>query len=74
MEFDQIIDNISVIENLIGCRISAQHIKKYQDYIDQQMIDFYTLEPGIESAWKIYEQFGADAPIIDIANNSNPYV
>lgn len=74
IEFDQIIDNISVVENLIGCKISAQHIKKYQDYIDQQMINFYTLEPSIKFAWKIYEQFGADAPIIDIANNSNPYV
>jgi hypothetical protein len=66
LAFDQVIDNIDVVENLINCKISARHIEKYQTYIDQQMINFYTLEPSIKLAWEIYEQFGADAPILDL--------
>jgi len=64
--FDQIADSISVVENLINCKISSHNIKQYQHYIDQQMIDFYTLEPSIEFVWELYESLGADAPILDI--------
>jgi len=67
LAFDQIIANIDLVENLINCKISARHIEKYQNYIDQQMTNFYTLEPSIKLAWEIYEQFGADAPILDLS-------